>query len=189
MLNVDRANYAPSKHYGDRPVSIGYSVTISAPHMHAWALEKLAEKLVPGSNALDVGCGSGIMVAAMGHLVQGSGGKCVGIDYRGELVNMSQKNLAAACPNLLKDGTIEVIQGNGWKGYEKDAPYDAIHVAAAATTTPDALLDQLKPGGRMVIPVGPDGNQMFVQWDKNLDGSTTQRKLFGVRYGPLVKIG
>merc|ERR1719369_2212272 len=80
MVRVDRGNYVSTNPYMDSPQSIGYKVTISAPHMHAYALELLKDHLVEGAHALDVGSGSGYLTACMGYLV-GETGKVVGIDH------------------------------------------------------------------------------------------------------------
>lgn len=78
--------------------------------------------------------------------------------------------------------------GDGWKGAPEEAPFDAIHVGAAADKLPPELLDQLKPGGRMVIPVGT-WMQQLMQVDKRMDGSVTSKTLMGVRYVPLGELG
>lgn len=185
MLGVDRKFYCPQAPYHDSPQTIGYSATISAPHMHAHALEILNEQLAPGEKALDVGSGSGYLTACMALMV-GDTGRVVGIDHIPELVELSRKNINNDNPELLSSERIKLIVGDGRQGYPEGAPYNAIHVGAAAPEMPLALIEQLKPGGRLIVPVGPQGGeQHLMRVDKALDGTTTTKKLMSVIYVPL----
>ncbi|VDO33456.1 unnamed protein product [Onchocerca flexuosa] len=185
MLKVDRGDFAPVTPYGDHPVSIGHGATISAPHMHASSLELLKDHLREGNRALDVGSGSGYLTACMAIMV-GKTGKVVGIDHIQALVDDSRRNIKKHHEDLLTDRRIILMKGDGRKGYEKEAPYNAIHVGAAAPEIPTELIQQLAKGGRMLIPVGPEGGpQRFVQVDKDANGYVTQKSLMGVIYVPL----
>jgi len=87
---------------------------------------------------------------------------------------------------MLDSGLVQLKVGDGWKGDPENGPFDAIHVGAAAETMPKALVEQLKNGGRMIIPVGSN-NQNLIQVDKAADGTVKETVIAPVRYVPLVK--
>ncbi|GAB4860585.1 Protein-L-isoaspartate O-methyltransferase 2 [Ancistrocladus abbreviatus] len=186
METIDRGLFVPdgAPAYVDSPMPIGYNATISAPHMHATCLELLEQNLQPGMHTLDVGSGTGYLTACFAMMV-GPQGRAVGVEHIPELAAESIKNIGkSAAALLLKEGALSIHVGDGRLGWPDAAPYDAIHVGAAAAEIPKPLLDQLKPGGRMVIPVGNIFQDLKVV-DKSLDGSIKVRTETSVRYVPL----
>ncbi len=212
MNKVDRMNYVRNREeaYIDAPSSIGYMQTISAPHMHAHALEDLLPALqkaeaspsVNQLSILDVGSGSGYLTACFGRMINLLGnkpGKVYGIDYIPELVSCAKTNLVKQDSDLLESGVVEIHKGDGWKGYPSGAPYHAIHVGAAADGVPEVLMSQLAVGGTMIIPMGPDGGfQNLYRIDRVAQSSPSPttftesdyniQPLIGVRYVPLVRL-
>lgn len=188
MKKVDRRHYVLDNQdpYKDTPQSIGFGATISAPHMHAHACENLLPYMPKEGErgaVLDVGSGSGYLAAVLHHISPSA--SIVGIDHLSGLVDLGKANLAKDGIELGdKEGGVQVVLGDGRKGYTPCAPYKVIHVGAAAPTIPQDLIDQLDRPGRMFIPVG-EHNQDIWQVDKAADGSVNKTKLFGVRYVPL----
>jgi protein-L-isoaspartate(D-aspartate) O-methyltransferase len=117
--------------------------------MHASACESLLPYLNPGARVLDIGSGSGYLTHVLAELVK-PGGKVVGIEHIQELVDLAEKNMAKSKEGkeFLESGTVLFVKGDGRKGYPAEAPYDAIHVGAAAAEHHKALTDQLKAPGR-----------------------------------------
>ena len=180
-------NYGP---YSDAPQPLGFRATVSAPYVQALALNELTSHIMrPNSVSLDVGSGSGIIVGYMARLAEKNGGKVVGVEVVEPLVALSIINLkrCGITPNDSSNSVI-VQHGNGRNGFAEHGPFDAIHVGAQASEIPQLLLDQLKPGGRMIIPVGPlQEAQQLMRVDKDLVGNITQSSCGAVRFVPLVK--
>lgn len=188
MRAVDRAIFLPpntANPYQDAPHTLSCAATISAPHMHAMALELLAPVLTPGATALDVGAGSGYLTACIA-LMLGKTGAVVGIEHVPQLKQFAEQNLRVFDQSLLSSANITLRAADGRHGVPDKAPFNAIHVGAAAPTIPQPLLDQLAPGGLMVIPVGPThAAQQLILVRKDTQGGITRDTVCGVRYVPL----
>ncbi|KAK4497442.1 hypothetical protein PRZ48_011893 [Zasmidium cellare] len=186
MKGVDRAHYAPSAPYQDSPQSIGHRATISAPHMHASAAESLLPYLRPGAKVLDVGSGSGYLTHVLAELVK-PGGKVVGVEHIQALVDLGRRNTGKSAEGreLLESGALEYHKADGRLGWPAEAPYDAIHVGAAAAGHQEALIEQLRSPGRLFIPVEEAYMQHIYVVDKDENGKVTKKKEYGVQYVPL----
>ena len=188
MLDVDRNNYAPRNQYVNKPQYIGYNVTISAPHMHAFALEHLSNFCTKDAHILDVGSGSGFLTVALSKMANDTG-TVVGIEHIPELYNFGITNVKKNHGNLLQNGKIIFIKGDGREGYKKCAPYKAIHVGAASEKIPIALTEQLACNGRMFIPIGKKGEtQNIYLVDKDSNGDVTFKSILPVCYGMLTDV-
>ena len=190
FLSVDRKDFLPSKEpsliYGDHAYPIGYAATISAPHMHAYALDLLEPVLKPGNKCLDIGSGSGILCALMMKMVQPTG-KVIGVEHIPELVEQSIKNIKKSFKSEYEQGLIKIVESDGRLGYEAEAPYDCIHVGAALKSLDENLLKQLNNNGMMVAPIdNKHGYQELTIIKKDKEGNITKQKAEAVRFVPLV---
>ena len=139
----------------DQPLPIGFNATISAPHIHARVLD-IIDKYMDSSfplKILDIGSGSGYLTVAIAHLI-GSTGKVIGLDHIQELVDFANRNTSKNFDHYIKEGRVSFICADGRTGYTPEAPYDFITVGAQCDEIPIDLLNQLKVGGIMIIPVG-----------------------------------
>ncbi len=190
MRFVPRINFLPfeQKAYSDRdtPLPIGFGQTISAPHMIAIVNEAL--QLEVGNKVLEVGSGSGWHAAVMAELVtsieapRSEWGHIYSIETVPSLVEFAKKNIR----NLGYNDRVTIINADGSKGYSQKAPYDRIVVNAAASDVPKPLLDQLKAGGVMTIPLGKSSFiQTLVRVTKESDDKIKKENLGGVTFVPL----
>jgi protein-L-isoaspartate(D-aspartate) O-methyltransferase len=163
--------------YENRPLPIGHGQTISQPYIVAIMTEVL--RLGKQDRVLEIGTGSGYQAAVLAELVRSV--------YTIEIV---EPLAAEARERLGRLGyrNVEVRTGDGYKGWPERAPFDAIMVTAGADEVPQPLLQQLKPGGRMVIPVGPAGGiQSLTLIEKQADGSIRSRQILPVRFVPFTR--
>ena len=179
MGRVPRHEFVPealrARAYQDRPLPIGYGQTISQPYIVALMTDLL--KPARGQVMLEIGTGSGYQAAVLAEL---------GIEvYTMEIVPQLGE-AAARRLERLGYGSVRVKVTDGYHGWPEKAPFDAIVATAAADHVPPPLVAQLKPGGRMVIPVGPPFMvQQLVLVTKAADGTVSTRQLLPVRFVPL----
>jgi len=187
LLRVPREEFVPKelrdRSYLDTPLPIGFGQTISAPHMVAIMTELLEAGY--GHKVLEVGTGSGYQAAVLAEVVnpdRRSGGVVYSIERVPELADFARKNLERTGYS----DRVVVIVGDGSLGYEEAAPYDRIMVTAGAPRIPKKLLEQLKPGGRMVIPVGSRYEQTLLVVAKDLTGSVSLYESIPCVFVPLI---
>ncbi|MCZ6478120.1 MAG: protein-L-isoaspartate(D-aspartate) O-methyltransferase [Gemmatimonadetes bacterium] len=163
--------------YADRPLPIGHGQTISQPFIVAAMTELL--QVGPGDRILEIGTGSGYQAAVLAEIV----GRVFTIEIVEPLAEDAEERL-----RRLGYDNVEVRWGDGYYGWEEKAPFQGIVVTAAASHIPPPLLEQLQPGGRMVIPVGPPLQvQTLMLVEKRPDGSIVQRSLMPVRFVPFTR--
>jgi len=181
MAKVPRHRFVTAPYgalaYANRPLPIGHGQTISQPYIVALMTELLDTK--PADAVLEIGTGSGYQAAVLAGLVDRV--------YSIEIIAPVGNNAAALLQQLAYKN-IETRIGDGYNGWPERAPFDAIIVTAAAPQVPPALVAQLKPGGRMVIPVGGDGEVQFLHvMVKQADGSISTQRSLPVRFVPLTR--
>jgi protein-L-isoaspartate(D-aspartate) O-methyltransferase len=181
MRAVPRHEFVPEASrddaYADGPLSIGYGQTISQPYIVALMTE--LAKPAPGDRALEVGTGSGYQAAVLSRLVARL--------FSVELLDVLAQS-AAATLQRLGYSNVTVRNGDGYQGWSEEAPFDIILVTAAPEEVPAALVAQLKPGGRMIVPVGPPHDVQDLRLlVKDASGRVTTRSVIPVRFVPLVK--
>jgi len=179
MQSVPRDEFVPEESkalaFYDGPLSIGYGQTISQPYIVAVMTDLLNPQ--PGDIVMEVGTGSGYQAAILSRLA----GKVYSIEIIPELAELARARL-----QRLGISNVEVIVGNGYFGCTQYAPFDGVMVTAAASHISTCLVEQLKPGHRLVIPVGqPFAGQELTVVEKGSDGAFTKRTVMGVVFVPL----
>ncbi len=179
LARVPRDEFVPTEHgyqaWANRPLPIGHGQTISQPFIVALMTDLIDPE--PGDVVLEIGTGSGYQAAVLAGLVK----QVYTMDIIGTLATAAAHRLSR-----LGYDNVEVRSGNGRRGWPEHAPYDAILVAAAAHSVPPALVGQLKPGGRLVIPVGEPGeSQELLLLSKDALGRVHEYDVMPVVFVPL----
>jgi len=180
MSKVRRHMFIPETHrdlrdaYGDYPCPIGHDQTISQPYIVAYMTEKINAK--PGEKVLEIGAGSGYQAAVLAE--------CGAEVYSMELIpELAQHARATLADEGYKK--VHVLTGDGYKGWPEHRPFDAIIVACAPENMPQALVDQLKEGGRMILPLGTGFQRLIIL--RKEDGKIIQEDDLPVRFVPMVR--
>jgi len=181
MHQVPRHEFVPERWidaaYEDHPLPIGYGQTISQPYIVALMTELLEP--TRGAKILEVGTGSGYQTAILAEV----GAEVYSIEIVEPLAHEAADRL-----RRLGYGRVRLKRGDGYLGWPEHAPFDAIIVTAGADHIPPPLVDQLKPGGRLVIPVGEaHEEQLLTVVQKSVDGSVTTRNIAPVLFVPLTR--
>ena len=174
LMDVPRHLFVPEAlmlmSYQDTPLPIGFDKTISQPFIGALMIELLGVE--PANRVLEVGTGLGYQAAVMSEM----GAEVFSVEVVEEFAEAARSRFSVLGYN------VDVRIGDGSRGWEDHSPFDRILVTAAASEPPPALLDQLEPGGRMVIPLGSEEIQQLSVVEKAGDGSATTRAIMPVRF-------
>ena len=172
FVSEDQRRFA----YGDHPLPIEAGQTISQPYIVALMIQ--AAGIAAGDKVLEIGAGSGYAAA----VISGIARRVIAVERRRELVEIARERVAR-----LGYGNVEIVEGDGTRGWPDGAPYEAILAAASGSHVPPALVQQLVPGGRIVMPIGEPGwSQQLIKVTKQDDGAQLQENLGGVRFVPLI---
>jgi protein-L-isoaspartate(D-aspartate) O-methyltransferase len=161
--------------YADHPIPIAEKQTTSQPYMIAAMIQ--AAEIRPEDRVLEIGAGSGYQTALLAELAS----QVFAVERYGSLAEMAQKTL-----ERLGYRNAKIVTGDGSLGLSEAAPYDAIIVSAAAPRVPQALMDQLAVGGRLLVPIGDAEQQVLHLVQRHADGTTSVRTLEGCRFVPLI---
>ena len=181
MAEVPRHLFVPphlaARAYDDTPLPIGHGQTISAPDVVGYMSQAL--RAAKGDRVLDIGTGSGYQAAVLAEM----GCRVFSIEILEPLAAEAKSRL-----ERLSYSSITVRAGDGWAGWPEEAPFDGILCAAAPEQVPEPLLAQLKPGARLVIPVGPEGRiQRLLVLQKRADGGVDREETLAVRFVPMTR--
>ncbi len=179
LRNVPRERFIPETDrplaYGDHPVPIGHGQTISQPYIVAYMTELLQVR--PGHRVLEIGTGSGYQAAVLARMTD--------TVHTIEIVEPLHRRASAILPGF-GIPTDRIVLGDGYAGLPDEAPFDRIIVTAAPPKVPQPLIDQLAPGGRMVVPVGPTGEtQQLLLITRDQDGRVQRTADLFVRFVPM----
>ncbi|MBN1255101.1 MAG: protein-L-isoaspartate(D-aspartate) O-methyltransferase [Deltaproteobacteria bacterium] len=181
MLKVERHLFVPEQYrrlaYADRPLPIGEEQTISQPYIVALMTYHL--HLLPDEKVLEIGTGSGYQAAVLAELTK----EVYSIEIIESLAQTAQERLQA-----LGYHNVWVKCGDGFYGWEEHAPYDAIIVTCAAPTIPERLIEQLKEGGRMILPLGDDPFLQALTVLTKKGGKVNQQRITGVVFVPMTGV-
>ena len=180
MRTVPRHMFVPQNlhdlAYNDSPLPIGWKQTISQPYIVAFMTEQLEP--VPGMRILEIGTGSGYQAAILAYL----GCEVYTMELLEELASRAEKILAE-----LHYKNVKIKCGNGYSGWPEEAPFDAIIVTAAPDKIPEKLVEQVKEGGKIIVPVGPENALQSLKHITKKENMLIENTLLPVRFVPMVK--